>query len=114
MAGKPRIKNTDPLYLLLRDGKITEFNQQIAKKVPCDLTDCDFRHVDLRGLIADGLDFTGGYFRQADLRGIDFRYCRLEGASIYGAKISGVYFPSGLSPAEIGLSLSHGTRMRYR
>ena len=104
----------DPLYRLLRDGQIEQFNQRIKSGEVADLTGCDFRHMNLQGLIADKLDLSNGYFRQADLRGIDFRACKsLEGASIHGAKISGVYFPKSLSPEEITLSLQHGTRMRY-
>lgn len=105
----------NPLYQLLRDGKIEDFNQRVASGQPVDLSGCDFRHLDLQGLIADGLDFSNSYFRQADLRGIDFSRClSLNGASIHGAKISGVYFPSALTAAEIQLSLQHGTRMRYQ
>ncbi|MDT8310492.1 MAG: pentapeptide repeat-containing protein [Methylophaga sp.] len=105
----------DPLYRLLRDGQIEQFNQRVKSGEVADLTGCDFRHMNLQGLIADKLDLSNGYFRQADLRGIDFRACKsLEGASIHGAKISGVYFPSALSPEEIILSLQHGTRLRYR
>lgn len=110
---QPRIKNDDPIYRLLRDGKIVEFNQQKARGAKSDLTGCDFRGVDLRGLDAAGLDLSGCYFRQADLRGIDFSQTRLEGASINSAKISGTYFPQELSPSEIELSLIHGVRMRY-
>ncbi|NIV31835.1 MAG: hypothetical protein GWN58_20815, partial [Anaerolineae bacterium] len=51
-------------------------------------------------------------FRQADLRGLDLRQTRLEGASIHGAKVAGVYFPEDLSAEEIQLSLLQGTRMR--
>ena len=50
----------------------------------------------------------------SNLRGVDFSEARLEGASIHGAQISGVYFPAELSAAEINLSLEHGTRMRYQ
>lgn len=113
MTPKPEIKQ-HPLYQLLRDGKIDEFNARKAKGESCDLTYADLRGLDLRGLDADGLDFSGSYFRQADLRGIDFRKANLEGASINSCKISGVYFPDALEPAEIDLSLNHGTRMRYR
>ena len=49
----------------------------------------------------------------SNLRGIDFSEARLEGASIHGAQISGVYFPAQLRADEISLSLEHGTRMRY-
>jgi uncharacterized protein YjbI with pentapeptide repeats len=107
-----RISN-DPMYRLLREGCIKEFNVKRAAGEPVDLTRCDLRGLDLRGLDADGLDFSGCYFRQADLRGIDFRKARLEGASINAAKISGAYFPMELHPGEIELSLLHGTRMRY-
>jgi uncharacterized protein YjbI with pentapeptide repeats len=110
---EPQIKS-DPLYLLLRNGEIAEFNRRVAKGEACDLTNGDFRSTDLRKLEAVGLDFSGSYFRQADLRGIDFSQCRLEGASIHGAHIAGVFFPLELSPEEITLSLLYGTRMRYR
>ena len=105
----------NPLYRLLRDGKIEEFNQRVAAGETVDLTSCDFRHLNLQGVKAAGLDFSDSYFRQADLRGIDFSQCiSLEGASIHGAKISGVYFPTALSADEVLLSLEHGTRMRYQ
>ena len=109
----PLLKNDDPMYRLLRDGDIEAFNQQKASGVTFDLTNCDFRSVDLKGLDASGVDFSGCYFRQADLRGIDFSQSNLEGASINGSKISGAYFPKQLSACEIELSLLHGTRMRY-
>ena len=104
----------DPMYLLLREGCITEFNTKRAAGDPVDLCNCDLRNLDLRGLDADGLDLSGCYLRQSDLRGVDFRKARLEGASINAAKISGVYFPDELAATEIELSLLHGTRMRYR
>ncbi|MDR4480666.1 MAG: pentapeptide repeat-containing protein [Nitrospira sp.] len=107
-----RISN-DPMYRLLREGCIKEFNVKRAGGEPVDLTRCDLRGLDLRGLETDGLDFSECYFRQADLRGIDFRKAKLEGASINAAKISGAYFPLELSASEIELSLLHGTRMRY-
>lgn len=109
------VLSADPLYRLLRDGKIDEFNQRVAAGEKTDLTSCDFRHLNLQGLNATGLDFSNSYFRQADLRGIDFTTCEsLDGASIHGAKISGVYFPAELGADEILLSLQHGTRMRYK
>lgn len=110
--GRLRIPN-DPMYQLLREGCITEFNAKKAAGEQSDLKGCDLRGLDLRGLEADGLDFSGSYFRQTDLRGIDFRKACLEGASINAAKISGVYFPADLSAQEIELSLLHGTRMRH-
>ncbi len=110
---QPQIKD-DPMYRLLRDGEIEEFNARHAAGESCDLRGCDFRTSDLRKLHAKGLDLRDCYFRQADLRGIDFSEAQLEGASINAAKISGTYFPPQLSAEEIMLSLTHGTRMRYR
>ena len=110
---KLRIPN-DAMYLLLREGCITEFNAKKASGEKVDLRGCDLRGLDLRGLDADGLDFSDCYFRQSDLRSIDFRKARVEGASINAAKISGAYFPYELTSSEIELSLLHGTRMRYR
>lgn len=105
----------DPLYRLLRDGQIEQFNQRVKSGEVTDLTGCDFRHTNLQGLIVDKLDLSDGYFRQADLRGIDFRECKsMEGASIHGAKISGAYFPKALAPEEITLSVLYGTRLRYQ
>ena len=113
MSPKLEIK-TDPMYVLLRDDKIDEFNQRKSNGDSFDLTFCDLRGIDLRKLDADGIDFSGCYFRQADLRGIDFSNCNLEGASINGAKISGCYFPKAITADELSLSLHHGTRMRYQ
>lgn len=104
----------DPMYRLLREGQIDEFNQRTAAGEQVDLTCCDFRHLNLQGLVAKGLDFSNSYFRQADIRGIDFSECiSIEGASIHAAKISGVYFPKQVSAQEVLLSLEHGTRIRY-
>lgn len=113
MSVSPKIK-TDPLYRLLREGRVEVFNQQKAQGKHCDLTHCDFRGIDLRGMDARGIDLSGCYFRQADLRGVDFSQARLEGASIHSARISGTYFPKEIPADEIQLSLMHGTRMRYR
>lgn len=113
MSITPKIK-TEPLYRLLREGKVDAFNSEKAHGKACDLTHCDFRGVDLRGIDADGLDFSGSYFRQADLRGVDFSKARLQGASIHSARIAGAYFPPEISADEIHISLIHGTRMRYR
>ena len=110
---KPQIK-TDELYRLLRDGNIDEFNTRRSNGESCDLTGADFRSVDLTGLDADGLDLSNCYFRMSNLRGIDFSNTNLDGASIHGAQISGTYFPADLEPAEILLSLEHGTRMRHK
>ena len=110
---KLRIPN-DPMYLLLREVCIIEFNVKKASGEKVDLRGCDLRGLDLRGLNADGLDLSDCYFRQSDLRGVDFRNARLEGGSINTAKISGAYFPAELTASEIELSLLHGSRMRYR
>ncbi|MDH3444725.1 MAG: pentapeptide repeat-containing protein [Deltaproteobacteria bacterium] len=103
----------DPMYQLLRDGDIVEFNRRKAEGETCDLTHCDLRSLDLRGIDATGLDFSHCYFRNANLRGVDFTKSRLEGASLNEAKVSGAYFPAELSADEIVLSLEHGSRMRY-
>ena len=108
------IISDDPLYRLLREGKVAEFNQRIAAGEQANLVGVDFRHINLSGLITDGLDFSNTYFRQADLRGVDFSNCdSLEGASIHGAKISGSFFPREIRAEELLLSLEHGIRIRY-
>lgn len=112
MSSRPIIKQ-DKMYQLLRLGKIEEFNRLKQEGESVDFANCDFRGLDLKGIDASGLDFSNSYFRQSDLRGVDFRDANLEGASINGAIISGAYFPVQLSPREIELSLTHGTRMRY-
>ena len=104
----------DPMYQLLRDGNVVEFNRRKAAGERCDLTHCDLRSLDLRGIDAAGIDFSHCYFRNANLRGVDFTKSRLEGASLNEAKVSGAYFPVQLSAEEIALSLEHGTRLRYR
>lgn len=111
MSKKPAISN-DPMYQLLREGKIDEFNSRKQSGEYCNLRSCDFRSLDLKGLDAVGLDFRGAYFRLSDIRGIDFRGSLLDGASINGAKISGTYFPVNISAQEILLSFEHGTRLR--
>ncbi len=109
---KPTIKE-DSLYQLLRAGKMDEFNTRRAAGESCDLSNTDFRGLDLRNLIADGLDLSNSYFRQTDLRGVNLSKAKLLGASIHSAKISGTFFPSDLAAEEILMSLEHGTRMRY-
>lgn len=113
MSEKPKIKDTE-MYQLLRDDGIAEFNEKKEAGVAFDLTSVDLRGVDLRGLNANGIDFTNSYFSQADLRGLNLQSCNMEGASISGANVSGTYFPEELDATEISLSLTHGTRMRYR
>ena len=107
-------QSTDPLYLLLRDEQVTEFNRRRPAGAACDMRGLSFRGRDLRNLEASGIDFRDAYFRDADLRGIDFRAANLEGASLASAKISGVFFPDALTPEEIRMSVEYGTRLRYR
>ncbi|MEP0201422.1 MAG: pentapeptide repeat-containing protein [Halioglobus sp.] len=110
---KPEIKQ-DPLYKLLRNEDIKAFNEQRDTMNADELRSGDYRGRDLRNMNADGLDFSGAYFRNSDLSGIDFRNTNLEGASLLDAKLSGTYFPAELEPEEIRLSLDTGTRLRYK
>ena len=112
--GQP-IVHRNALYELLRSEKVKEFNQLCAQgAVTADqLKGGDYRGLDLRELVADGLDFSDAYFRGADLRGVDFRKCNIEGASFCQAHISGCYFPVQLSADEIRLSFDLGIRVRY-
>lgn len=110
---KPTISD-DPLYQLLRNEQIREFNEQRHKLDTSRLKSGDYRGRDLRNMDAEGLDFSDSYFRNSDLRGIDFRNTNLQGASLIDAKVSGTYFPEALSAEEIRLSLDTGTRLRYR
>ena len=105
--------HTDPIYQLLYNENIDEFNRYREEAKSAMLRGGVYRNLDLRNMIADGLDFSDAYFRGADLRGIDFRNANLEGASMIEAKISGCYFPKELSPEEIRLSVMAGTRLRY-
>jgi uncharacterized protein YjbI with pentapeptide repeats len=110
---KPEVKQ-NAMYMLLKEGRVDEFNRRRAAGETCNLCNADLRGTDLRGLDARDLDMGNTYLRHADLRGIDLTQTNLEGASINSAKISGTYFPSTLSAEEITLSLVHGTRLRYR
>ena len=110
MAADPN----DPLYQLLLDEKIKEFNAARAQGKTVDLRGAQLRGRDLRIMNAEGLDMRDAYLRGADLRGIDFRTTQLEGASICDAKISGCFFPREIPAEEIRLSQDRGTRMRYR
>ncbi|HXK29213.1 MAG TPA: hypothetical protein VJ646_13235 [Candidatus Binatia bacterium] len=47
-------------------------------------------------------------------RGIDISKARLEGASLNGARICRAHFPAELTPAEITLYVTHGTRLCNR
>lgn len=108
----PPIVSEHPLYTLLREGRVEEFNRRRAAGEPCTLRGHDLSRLDLRGLDAAGLDLRDCYFRMSDLRGIDFRTARLEGASFAQAHLSGCYFPAGLRAEELALSIAQGTRVR--
>ena len=105
-------KIDDPLYDLLQQEKIMEFNSRRVLGDDCDLTGARLRGLDLRGLDAENLNLQDAYLRGADLRGIDFRTANLEGASLADANISGCYFPPSIPAEEIRLSVVHGTRIR--
>ncbi|MGE0386244.1 MAG: pentapeptide repeat-containing protein [Gammaproteobacteria bacterium] len=109
---RPRISD-DPLYQLLREGDIKEFNRRRAAGEACVVAGCDLSRLDLRGMDARGLDFSDCYFRMSDVRGIDFRQSRLEGSSFAAANVSGCYFPPELRAEELQCSIAHGTRVRY-
>lgn len=108
----PRISQ-DPMYQLLRDEKVEQFNKLKADGKSCDLTACDFKGLDLRNMDANGLDLTDAYFRGADLRSVDFRGATLAGASLADSKISGCYFPDDITAQEILMSVNLGTRIRH-
>jgi uncharacterized protein YjbI with pentapeptide repeats len=105
---------SDPLYLLMREGRAEEFNRLRKPGEKHDLHSCNFRGIDLRQYNLANIDFSDCYFRQADLRGLDLRSCQLQGASLHGAHVSGTYFPDILEPAEIEMSVRIGTRLRHR
>lgn len=102
----------NPLYILLREEKIEEFNQQREEQPDIDFHDSDFRGLDLRGLNANGVNFSGCYFRGADLRGIDFSKSNMDGVSLAAAQVSGCYFPNNIAATEIWVSVDKGIRMR--
>lgn len=110
--GKPR-QLAEPMYLMVRAGRVEDFNRARKAGQKCDFRGCDFRGLDLRAFDLGGLDLSDCYFRQADLRGLDLRTAKLAGASLHAAHVSGVFFPPELSAAEIDLSVRLGTRMRY-
>ena len=114
MSGPTLRQPSDPLYLLMREGRAEEFNRQRKSGEKYDLHSCNFRGIDLRQYTLANIDFSDCYFRQADLRGLDLRTCQLQGASLHGAHVSGTYFPDTLEPAEIEMSVRIGTRLRSR
>lgn len=110
---KPTISD-DPMYLLIRNEEIDEFNARRLKGEECNFSGLDFRGLDLQGFDLDNINFSNSYLRMANLSGIDMRTCNLEGASILSANISGTYFPNELHPEEIKISVEFGTCMRYK
>lgn len=112
MGDRPRVIE-HPMYRLLRDENVAEFNARRAAGEAVSLRGVDLRGLDLRNLQCDGLDLGDAYFRGCDLRGVDFRGADLEGASLVSANISGCYFPKQLRAEEILLSVTHGIRLRY-
>ncbi len=112
MADERPRRDEDPIFVLIRDEKISEFNKKKAEGVEIDFTGRSFRGLDLRAVDLEGIDFTNSYFRNADLRGVNFSGCKMDGVSIRDAKISGALFPADISAAEITLSLETGARMR--
>jgi len=112
MADERPVRDEDPMFVLIRDEKIDEFNKKKAAGEAVDFTGRSFRGLDLRGMDGGGIDFSGSYFRNADLRGVNFSSCNMEGTSIRDAKVSGALFPKDVSADEINLSLTYGTRMR--
>jgi len=109
---KPRVLD-DEMFQLLRMGDIKRFNEKRNTSEEYDLSGTDLSRIDLRGLIADNINFEGAYFRMSDLRGVDFRLAKMEGSSFANSNISGCYFPKELRADEILFSLEHGTRVRY-
>jgi uncharacterized protein YjbI with pentapeptide repeats len=104
----------DPRALnLIQEERILEFNNLIeASDGVVDLTGAHLRGYDMRKCKLSKADLTGAYLRSADLRSLDLSEAKLDGASIKEAKVSGTLFPRNLTPAEIGLSLEYGTRLR--
>ena len=103
----------DPMVALIRDGKHEQFNTARSEGATINLKGADLGATNLRRFQIEGLDLSDCNLRHADLRGLDLRTCRLEGACIPGARIEGAYFPLEISPEEIRLSQTMGTRMRY-
>jgi uncharacterized protein YjbI with pentapeptide repeats len=114
MAAQNPRQPSDPMYLLVREGRSQDFNRQRKPGDRCDMHGCDLRGLDLREFDLTNVDLSDCYFRQADLRGLDLRTCQLRGASLHAARVSGTYFPVDLAPTEIEMSVRLGTRMRYR
>ena len=111
MTDVPR-KLDHPLYTLLLEENIAEFNRRRAAGEAASLAGALLRSLDLRGLDAANLDLRNACLRGCDLRGIDLRTAQLEGATITDARVSGCYFPADIDADEIRLALEKGTRLR--
>ena len=112
-ASGPQMKDSEQ-FRALRLGDIEHFNQRRAEGEDPDLVRANLRACDLRGAHLEGLSLADAYLKLADLRGLDLRECNLEGASLHNARVGGTYFPLGLDPQEIQMSLQFGTRIRIR
>ncbi len=109
--GKLRFPD-DEAFRCLRAGDTEEFGKHIVERQEVDLSNCELEGTDFRGVDLSRVILRGSHLRGADLRGADLREVDLEGCSLRHAKISGTYFPTNLSAAEIQLSIEYGTRLR--
>jgi len=114
METKLHHPSKEEICKLLQEDCIEQANTLLAGITGFSLAGANLRSANLQGLHADGIDFSNAYLRSANLKGLDLRSCTLEGASLHGAKIAGTYFPDSLTAEEILLSVTHGTRLRYR
>ncbi|MDR3203268.1 MAG: pentapeptide repeat-containing protein [Deltaproteobacteria bacterium] len=88
------------------------FNKLVEEGKTPDLSNQNLSDLDLRPFNLSKANLSGSYLRGANLCGLDLSQANLDGASIKNAQISGCLFPKNISPCEIYLSLSHGTRLR--
>lgn len=102
----------DEAFRHLRAGDFENFRRATEHRKAVDFTGADLRGVDFRSVDLSKIILRDAYLRDVDFRGCDLRQVDLEGASIHNAKIAGVYFADNLTPAEIQLSIQHGTRLR--
>jgi len=102
------------LVLLLRDGRIEEFNHAVGQEDHLDLAGANLRGVDLRSANLRKADLHNAYCHTTDFRGVDLSQANIEGASFHRARISGAYFPSNVSAEELKMSVDLGTRIRLR
>jgi len=109
MSLKPPNYN-DPLYQLLRDGNVKEFNARKAKVSSAILPPATCAAGSARW--TRSLDFSN--ITSANATCAAWIFQQLSGsASINGAKISALFFRA-TDGTGITLSLLHGTRMRYK